>query len=140
MSAEMNTVPRVGVGVIIIHNERVLLIQRRGPHGGGTWSTPGGHLDHGETPDVCAIREVYEETGITVCDVRFRGITNDIFPESGKHYITIWMQAALESGSPAIASPREVSAIDWFAWDDLPEPLFLPLTHLLAGEAYTTKT
>lgn len=131
-------VPRVGVGVIVERNSRVLLIERRGPHGGGTWSTPGGHLDHGETPEQCAMREVREETGVVIADVHFRGITNDIFPDSGKHYITIWMQGTFVTGEPALTSPREARAVGWFAWDALPQPLFLPLAHLVAGRVYTT--
>lgn len=131
-------VPRVGVGVIVERDNCVLLIERRGPHGGGTWSTPGGHLDHGETPEQCAVREVREETGVEIADVHFRGMTNDIFPDSGKHYITIWMQGTLVSGEPALTSPREASAVGWFAWDALPQPLFLPLAHLVTGRVYTT--
>ncbi|MCD4684456.1 MAG: NUDIX domain-containing protein [Anaerolineae bacterium] len=131
------TIVRVGVGVIIEDAAgRVLLIQRATPHGNGTWSNPGGHLDPGETPDQCAIRETREETGIEIGNVRFRGLTNDIFAETGKHYITIWMQGDLISGEPTITAPREVSEIGWFAWDALPEPLFLPLAQLVAGRVY----
>lgn len=134
MSAPAGLFPRVGVGVIVERAGRVLLIQRGGDHGGGTWSTPGGHLEYGETPAACAIREVREEVGVTIADVRCCGLTNDLFPESGKHYITIWMRGTLSAGEPAIRAPAEVTAIAWCAWDALPAPLFLPLQHWVAGE------
>ena len=85
--------PKIGVAAIITRSNQVLLIQRKGPHGTGTWSTPGGHLEFGEDPQQCAIRETREEVGLEVSSVRFIGVTNDIFPESGKHYITLWMEA-----------------------------------------------
>ncbi len=131
-------VPRVGVGVLIQRGDRVLLVRRSGPHGGGTWSTPGGHLDTGETPDQCAIRETAEETGVRLASATFYGLTNDIFPESGAHYITIWMRGeiAADSGDAIINAPDELDAVGWFAWDDLPGPLFLSLQNLLAGRGY----
>ncbi len=46
--------PRVGVGIVIRKNDRVLLMRRQGAHGSGSWSTPGGHLDPGESPETCS--------------------------------------------------------------------------------------
>ncbi len=43
--------PRVGVGIIIRKGDRVLLLRRKNVHGGGSWSTPGGHLDFSESPE-----------------------------------------------------------------------------------------
>ncbi len=130
---------QVGTGIIITKDDRVLLIKRKGPHGAGTWSTPGGHLDFGETPEECARREAKEEVGVDVVEARFRAITNDIFEEEGRHYITIWMDCEIRSQDPVIASPREVSKLGWFAWDALPSPLFLPLENLLKKNSYPPK-
>jgi len=114
----------------------------KGPHGGGTWSTPGGYLDFGETLEGCAAREAKEEMGIDVVDIRFRTITNDIFEETGKHYITIWLEGK-PVGEPRqklpVAAEQEVEEIDWFAWDALPSPLFLPLENLVRENSYPPK-
>jgi 8-oxo-dGTP diphosphatase len=126
--------PQVGVGVIISKDRQVLLIRRRSAHGEGTWSTPGGHLEYGESLQQCAIREAWEETGVTITNPVFRAITNDVFEKEQRHYLTIWMEGTYVSGEPAIQSPREASEVGWFPWDALPEPLFLPFEHLLTGQ------
>lgn len=58
--------PRVGVGVVVWRDDRVLLIQRGKPPGEGEWSLPGGGQELGETLFEAAAREVFEETGLTV--------------------------------------------------------------------------
>src|SRR5215207_962016 len=134
----MNQPPQVGVGIIITKNDQVLLMKRKGPHGQGTWSTPGGHLDFGETPELCAAREAKEEVGINVIDIRFRAITNDVFEATGKHYITIWLEGE-SNGEPTIAAEEEVAEIGWFAWDSLPQPLFLSMENLVKENSYPPK-
>ena len=42
----------------------------------GKWIDVGGHIEAGETPEECAIRETFEETGLTVRDLVFRGIVD----------------------------------------------------------------
>lgn len=126
--------PHVGVGVIISKDQQVLLIRRSNAHGAGTWCPPGGHLEYGETPQQCAIREAQEETGVTITNPVFRAITNDVFEEEHKHYLTVWLEGTYVSGEPVIQSSRELSSVGWFSWDALPEPLFLPFEHLLTGQ------
>ncbi len=135
----MNLDPKVGVGVIITRGGTVLLLRRKYVHGAGSWSTPGGHLDFGEQPEDCAIRETQEETGLVIDKVRFRAITNDVFQEEHKHYITIWMHAEYNGGEPVLNDASEMSEIGWFDWDALPQPLFLPFQHLLAGQCFPSQ-
>lgn len=128
--------PRVGVGVIITRGEEVLLLRRRNVHGSGYWSTPGGYLDFGESPEACALREVKEETGLDITNVTFRAVTNDLFAAEGKHYMTLWMEGAYASGEAVVNAPYESAEVGWFAWDELPEPPFLPFRNLLEGRCY----
>lgn len=132
----MQKMPRVGVGIIITKDESVLLLRRRNVHGAGSWSTPGGHLEFGESPEQCAIREAKEETNLDISNVRFRAITNDVFEADGKHYVTIWMEGTYTIGEPIVNAAYEMAEIDWFAWDALPQPLFLPFQQLLEGVCY----
>ena len=135
----MNQEPKVGVAIIITKNDQVLLMKRKGLHGIGTWTTPGGHLDFGETPEQCAAREAKEEVGLDVVDIRFRAFTNDVFESGGQHYISIWMEGESILGEPIIAAEDEVEKIGWYAWDALPSPLFLPLENLLKENSYPPK-
>ena len=135
----MNQIPNVGVAIIITRNNQVLLVKRKNVHGAGSWSTPGGHLDFGESPEFCAAREAKEEVGLDVVNIQFRAITNDVFETYGKHYISIWMDGESLSGEPNISADYEVAELGWFSWDSLPEPLFLPLENLLKGNCYPPK-
>jgi 8-oxo-dGTP diphosphatase len=132
--------PMVGVAALITRGEQVLLLKRQGSHGAGSWACPGGHLEFGETPEQCGIRETFEEVGLALDRLSFRAITNDVFEPEGKHYITIWMQGQCGFGEPSIAAASEISEIGWFAWDGLPEPLFLPLANLVAGRIYSSRS
>lgn len=90
--------PRVGIGVLIIHEHRVLLGKRKSAHGSDTWAPPGGHLEFGESFEHCARRETLEETGLSLGKVSFAAITNDIFEQTNKHYITIFMKGEYRGG------------------------------------------
>ncbi len=57
----------------------------------GMWQFPGGHLEFGETYFACAEREALEETGLRVKAARLVAVTNDLFEEVGKHYVTIFV-------------------------------------------------
>lgn len=119
--------PKVGLGIYIFNIKReILFLRRKGAHGAGDWCPPGGHLEFGESFVDCARREVKEEVGVNIKNIRFFGLTNDIFSE-GKHYITIAMRAELKSGKPKIMEPDKMTEIGWFPENKLPKPLFLPV-------------
>jgi len=128
--------PQVGIGVIITKDDQVLLMKRKGAHGDGTWSVMGGHLEYGESLEECAIREVKEEVAVIITNIAFRAITNDVFESEKIHYVTIWMEGDYVSGEPVMQATNEMSEAGWFSWDALPEPLFLPLQHLLTGQCH----
>lgn len=136
MAGSVTEGPKVGVGVIIRRAHEVLLVRRVGAHGSGTWSTPGGHLEWGETPEHCAGRETREETGVEIDDIRFRAVTNDVLGDDGKHYVTLWMEGRYRAGQPVVGASHELSQVGWFRWNRLPAPLFVPFANLLAGRCY----
>jgi 8-oxo-dGTP diphosphatase len=130
---------QVGVAVLVRRGDEIVLLKRQGSHGAGTWSTPGGHIDFGETPEACGIRETQEEVGLVIADLTFIGLTNDVFEQEGKHYLTIWLEAQYAGGEARVNAPREMTEVGWFALDALPEPLFLPVANLVAGKVYRAK-
>ncbi len=130
----------VRVSVLVMKDDRLLLEKRQHTHGAGTWGPPTGHIDFGEWPEETAIRETKEETGVSISDVKFRVITNDVFEAEQEHHITVWFEAKYLSGEAMAKAPDEESEVDWFTWDALPQPIFLTLQHLLEGKTYPSQT
>lgn len=122
------TVPRVGVGIYIVKNGKVLIGKRKGGIEPGHWCAPGGKLDFGEEPEACAAREAFEETGVSVKNIRFAGYTSDILEGKQHHYITLQFVADWESGDPRCAEPEKFEDVwYWADWKALPTPQFIGL-------------
>jgi len=126
--------PKVGVGVIIRKNNKVLLGRRNGKHGKETWGFVGGHLEFMESIEDCVIREVLEETSISVKDIKYVSITNDLFKDTNDHYLTIFIVCDYSKGKVTNMEPDKTSEWKWFKWNKLPKPLFLPITNLLSQD------
>jgi 8-oxo-dGTP diphosphatase len=124
-------VVRVGVAAIIRREGRLLMGRRKGAHGAGSWSFPGGHLEWNETVGKCASRETAEETGLIIAPTSFKQLTftNDIFSVDDKHYITLYMESAWYGGEARVMEPNKCEEWGWFS--SPPEPLFLPVQNLL---------
>jgi 8-oxo-dGTP diphosphatase len=115
----------------VVRDDRVLLGERRGSHGAGSWAPPGGHLDFGESVESCARREVLEETGLTLGAIRPGPYTVDSFPEVERHYVTLFVVAQYFVGEPELREPEKCAGWTWHEWKALPTPLFAPLASLL---------
>lgn len=126
----MEARPKVGVAVFIRQNNKILLSKRINTHGQGTWGLIGGHLEFGETPELCAKRETIEEIGLPINNLRYLCYTNDIFEKENKHYITLYFVADHTEGEPKNLEPEVCNQLEWFGWDELPDPLFLPVMNL----------
>lgn len=125
----MSERPAVGVAAIIKKDKKVLLALRKSPHGNGTWGFPGGHLEMGESFEECIRRELKEETNLEIDEVEFGAVTNDVF-SLDKHYITIFMVCDYMGGEVRNMEVEKVEKWEWFTWDSLPTPLFLPIMNL----------
>lgn len=135
-AASGRSMVRVGVGAIVRREDgAILMARRRNVHGDGTWSTPGGHLEFGESPEACAARETLEETGVVVGGMRLLTTTNDVMPTDGRHYVTLWVGCSHVSGDGIPLAEHELDAVEWFAPNALPSPLFSPFEALLASGA-----
>lgn len=123
--------PAIGVAVVVIKAGKVLLGRRKGPHGSGFWSFPGGHLEFNETIEDCARREVLEETGIRLRNIRYGPFTNNIFADERKHSVTLFVVAEYAGGMEQAREPDKGECWGWHRWEELPQPLFLPIENLL---------
>lgn len=121
--------PKVGVGVVIVRDGKILMGKRRNCFGDGSWSIPGGHLEFGESIEECARREVLEETGLTIANLRQGPYTNNVHIDS--HYVSIFMYADYISGEPQVLEPLKNEKWLWVSPYELPEPLFLPIINFI---------
>lgn len=122
---------RVGVGAFVLsssstssssaQNPTFLIGRRLGSHGAGSYALPGGHLEFGETPEECAAREVLEETGLEVKNVRFLTATNDFLEKEGKHYVTLFVvcERADERAEPRVMEVDKCEGWEWSEWEEL---------------------
>lgn len=135
----MQDFPRVGIGVCVRHEGKVLFIKRSGVSGDGMWCFPGGHLDMYEEIEDGARREVREEVGLEITEPKFIALTNTHNKDIGKHYVTLFYLADVISGEARNMEPNKCSQVDWFSWSALPEPLFWP-TRKLVDSGYNPFT
>jgi len=122
----MSEYPKVGVGVVVRKDGKLLMGLRKSKHAHNTWGYPGGHLEHGESWEACARREVAEECGLEISAPQLGFVTNDIFAD-GKHYITLLMVADHVAGDPQVLEPDKTINWQWVEWDKAPEPLMLTI-------------
>ena len=122
--------PLLGVGAVIVRDERVLVVRRLNPPLQGQWSIPGGLVETGETIKQALIREIREETGLAVEPIElievFERILRDTESRVQYHFVVIDYLCRILSGE---ASPRtDVSEIQWTRLEDLPELGITPET------------
>ncbi|MBL8937254.1 MAG: NUDIX domain-containing protein [Archangium sp.] len=119
----MSDRPLVGVGVLVMKHGKLLLGKRLNAHGAGEYASPGGHLEQLESFEACARREVREETGLELGDIRFLRLLNTT-QYAPRHYVDVSLVAEWRSGEPQVLEPHKVERWEWFDLDALPTPLF----------------
>ncbi len=127
--------PKVGIGVLIFKDGKILMGKRKGKHAPNVYAGPGGHLDHLESFVDCIKRETREEAGIEIENVRFSCLSN-LKAYAPKHYVDIGMIADWKSGEPQVLEPDTLESWDWYDIDSLPSPLFEVVENYI--EAYKT--
>lgn len=118
-----NQKTKVGIGIFIIKDGKVLLTKRKGSHGEGEYAFPGGHLEYMESFEECAKRETMEEAGIEIENIRFQLLAN-VKKYTPKHYVHITLFADWKSGDPQILEQDKCEGWGWYDLDNLPEPMF----------------
>lgn len=126
----MTNRPRVGVGVAVLKNNQLLLGRRRGAHGSGDWSFPGGHLEYRENVLECARRELLEETGLQAITLKEGPWVNNVI-DGDKHYITLFVFVTGYEGEVQLLEPHKCEGWQWFKANELPWPLFPPVASLI---------
>jgi 8-oxo-dGTP diphosphatase len=140
MSREYPDNPLVGVGAVIVQDNRVLLIRRGQAPLLGEWSLPGGVLECGETLREAVVREVREETGLTVETGEMLGVYERIIRSEDRrvryHYVLIDFLCRPVSGDLKAAS--DAADVRWFGCEEL-RSLNLPRdTQEVIGRGFRT--
>lgn len=107
--------------------EQVLLGKRKGSHGAGEYSFPGGKIDPGETPQAAAVRETNEEIGCGVSDVEVLPFWSFAsYYDLPFDFATLFFRCQLlEDQTPRLIEPAKCEGWDWYNWQSgLPSPLF----------------
>ena len=104
----------MGVGAVVIHEGRVLLIRRGKEPLRGRWVVPGGTVELGETLEAAIVREVQEETGVTVVPREVVTVFDRIEHDGEKvkyHYVIVDYLCDYVAGTPRAASDAEDVAL-----------------------------
>jgi 8-oxo-dGTP diphosphatase len=100
--------PKCAASIAVIRDGTVLLVERAKPPRAGMWSLPGGHMEPGETAALAALRELYEETGVTADLVGLVDILDVITHDNAGHLTAHFLLAVFcgrwISGEPIAAS------------------------------------
>lgn len=120
MKREFPDHPLVGVGGVVIHRNRVLLIRRGGEPLKGEWSIPGGLLEVGEALSAAARRELKEETGLDAEPLEIVEVFDRIFRRGRRvryHFVIVDYVCRLKGGRLRPAS--DVLEARWVRREDL---------------------
>ena len=123
MRREYPEAPRVGVGAVVLHEGRVLLVRRGGRPSWGKWSLPGGLVELGETTAEAVCREIAEECACTIRLVGICGVIDRIVRDAeGQvryHYVLVDYLAYPESD--AVSAGSDAAEARWMPIDRVDE-------------------
>jgi 8-oxo-dGTP diphosphatase len=94
---------------VIVVNGKVLLVRRRVAEGELSWQFPAGEVEPGETPEIAAVREAFEETGLTVGAVRRLG--ERIHPATGR--TMVYVACDVLAGTAHVGDEEEQAEVAW---------------------------
>jgi mutator protein MutT len=119
--------PIPSVGAVVVQQGYVLLIQRGQPPAQGLWTLPGGVIEVGETPEEAVVREVREETNLTVTVGGIVEIVTKVFRDVHNavqyHYLILDYLATCRAGaalpSVFLSPDADVTDVRWIPLGEL---------------------
>lgn len=113
---------------LILERKDQILLMRRANTGyqDGNYGLPSGHLEKGETPKKAAVREGFEEAGVTLKPELLRLSTmvyNTVGNVGGEHYMAYFFSADIGDQEPLNKEPDKCDEMGWYPKDQLPDNL-----------------
>lgn len=125
--------PRLGCGAAIISNGKILLLRRLHDPEAGCWGLPGSKADWLETVEQAVIREIYEELGLKLEDIRLLCVVDQIDLVRHEHWAAPVYLATTFRGDPIINEPEKHSAFGWFPFSSPPKPVTIATVTAIAA-------
>ena len=100
----------------LIEKGSAILLQNRVKKDWRGYTLPGGHIEPGESIVDAVVREMQEETGLTVLDPRLCGVKQ--FPIEGGRYLVFLFKARSFTGT---LRASEEGSVEWIERSELPE-------------------
>lgn len=123
------TDPKVGVGVLVVANGRLLLVRRAVNPEKGKWSLPAGFVDSGEDPRETAVRETLEETSLMVAITGLEDVYFNASAKPGQPGASIFILYRAELVGGELRAGDDAADAAFFALEDLPELAFASTHH-----------
>lgn len=114
--------PKVAVIAVVLHEDKVLLVERANDPGKGKWACPAGFVEYDEPPAYAAVRETQEETGLLVQSDELLAV----YPrkDHGIANIVICYRCSVIGGT--LQAGDDAAQAQWFTRDNFPELVFYP--------------
>jgi 8-oxo-dGTP diphosphatase len=113
---------KISVGIVVFKGNKILFGRAHNKEGERRYILPVGHLEYMESFTNCAKREIEEECGIEIENIKFHFISNtDNYKPT--HFIHIGLTADWKSGEPEVLEPGGIEAWEWRSLDDIPKDL-----------------
>ena len=113
---------QVGIKAFLKNSEgKYLFLKRKKPYGGDTvlkWDIPGGRIIPGEPIFTGLAREIMEEAGLTLIEVKATIAAQDILRVSDKHIVRVTVIATVEDGVPT-PNQEEHTDARWMSIEEL---------------------
>jgi 8-oxo-dGTP diphosphatase len=119
-------IPTTRVGVIVVSDDKKILLVRHRKGSRQYWVLPGGRLEYGETFNECAVREIKEETGLEIVVDRLVYLSEAIAPDRSRHIVNVYLTAHVTGGSLQVGDEPVLAGVDYVPFSELESSTLYP--------------
>jgi mutator protein MutT len=118
---EKMTMQQIGVKAIIEKDGKILLLKRseKYEHLNNAWDIPGGRINFGEDPKDGLTREIQEETGLQIKEIKYILDASTVFKSEEKHIVRITYLCTVEEGNSNLS--HEHTHMEWIPRKNIKE-------------------